>query len=307
MIHTRKPRSFLTLLGAAGVLAGCRTSPASTRSVPDVDPALAVNELIATDRAFADSAQRTDLVTALSAMFAENVVMGGTTHLHGKAAAIAALRGNPENPTSKVAWTLIRAGISSDGLHGFTQGYVTTTRSSGTQLPGKYLGYWIKGPEGWRLAVYKRMGRPAGEVALALLDPSLPQRGLPSGERAQLRRYEQELKGAEAAFSGDATLIGLRPAFLKWGAPDALNVGGSAEWARGNVAISQSAGLSGGPPGGIVWSSSEVIVAATGDLGVSIGYITPASGGLPAGGQGQPFFTIWKRANPGAPWQYVAE
>jgi hypothetical protein len=49
-----------------------------------------------------------------------------------------------------------------------------------------------------------------------------------------------------------------------------------------------------------------VIVASSGDLGVTIGMIHPNT---PRAGQPAnfPFFTIWRRANPTAPWRYVAE
>ena len=55
----------------------------------------------------------------------------------------------------------------------------------------------------------------------------------------------------------------------------------------------------------VEWAPTEVIVAKTGDLGVSIGTIRVT----PAGGDTQevPFFTVWKRAWPSEPWRYVAE
>jgi hypothetical protein len=49
-----------------------------------------------------------------------------------------------------------------------------------------------------------------------------------------------------------------------------------------------------------------VIVASSGDLGVSIGMIRRNQ---PVTGQPTafPFFTIWRRATPTAPWRYIAE
>ncbi len=248
-------------------------------------------------------------------MFAEDVIMGaGPVNARGRDAAIAALRGNPLNATSRISWTPIRGGVSSDGKHGFTQGYVTTTRADNTKVDGKYLGYWIKKPEGWRLAVYKRMGRPAGQVSLVMSPPSLPVAGLPAAEGPALQQYEAELRAAEIAFSSDGTLLGVGPAFFKWGAPDAMNAGGGAEWVLGPEAISSQNGPGSGAPdadkSSIVWAPTDVIVAPTGDLGVSIGYIwrtsVPEGGGLPRA-TAQPFFTIWKRATTRDPWRYVAE
>ena len=50
------------------------------------------------------------------------------------------------------------------------------------------------------------------------------------------------------------------------------------------------------------------VVASSGDLGISFGYIRP-NGKPPDGAppQGSPFFTIWHRASPTAPWRYIAE
>jgi hypothetical protein len=51
-----------------------------------------------------------------------------------------------------------------------------------------------------------------------------------------------------------------------------------------------------------------VIVAASGDLGVTIGMIRPNAPG--ADGKPQPpipFFTIWRRDGLNGPWRYIAE
>ena len=66
----------------------------------------------------------------------------------------------------------------------------------------------------------------------------------------------------------------------------------------------------GDAPGGspVSWAPDRVIVASSGDLGVTIGMIRPnaqpADGSTPAGFA---FFTIWRRATPKDPWRYVAE
>jgi hypothetical protein len=55
------------------------------------------------------------------------------------------------------------------------------------------------------------------------------------------------------------------------------------------------------------WRTERSVVASSGDLGVSIGTITtnrPGADGRPAT---FPFFTIWRRDGPNAPWRYIAE
>ena len=56
------------------------------------------------------------------------------------------------------------------------------------------------------------------------------------------------------------------------------------------------------------WGPENTIVAASGDFGVTLGYIhrnKPAADGKVA--PGQPFFTIWRRESRTAPWRYIAE
>lgn len=279
--------------------------PAPVRS--DIaDPRASFDELMAADRRFAQGAGQTDLASAISNMFVSNVVMqapGG--HVQGKDAAIAALNANADNKRSRVEWTPVGGGTSSSGQDGFTYGYMTVTRPDGTTQPAKYIAYWVLRPGGWRIAAYKRVPRPAGAVSLAPVAPSLATRALPIGDSATVQRYADELSLTEHAFSREAGVIGLGPAFFKYAAADAINVGGpnSPEFVRGPEAISRSvaAGMTGDVT--ITWAPSQVIVATTGDLGVSIGTIRITAGET----REVPFFTIWKRAFPGDPWRYVAE
>jgi hypothetical protein len=64
------------------------------------------------------------------------------------------------------------------------------------------------------------------------------------------------------------------------------------------------------------WGPEKTIVAPSGDFGVTIGYIVrnaataDSSAGSRQDGKippGQPFFTIWRRGSPDAPWRYIAE
>ena len=61
-----------------------------------------------------------------------------------------------------------------------------------------------------------------------------------------------------------------------------------------------------GPVRSLAWAPDRVIVASSGDLGVTIGMIHP---NRPEAGQPTnfPFFTIWRRPSASAPWRYVAE
>jgi hypothetical protein len=277
------------------------------------DPQEAVDSLLAADRAFAAAGKTLDPATAIANTFVSNVVMQWPSgHVRGRDSANKTLAGIPDNARSRVTWTPVRGGMSSDLQHGFTLGYMTTTRPDGTTQPGKYLSYWVRSESGWRVAVYKRLQGLAGAPSLSLLPPSLPTKGLPVRDEPTVQRYADELSRAEHEFSRDATPMGLGPAFVKWGAEDAMLTGGarSVEFVRGPQAIAQSV-TEGWTPGSVItWAPEQVIVSSTGDLGVTIGTIrvtTPAAADRPESTRTFPFFTIWKRAWPTDPWRYVAE
>jgi ketosteroid isomerase-like protein len=279
-----------------------------------VSPDAAVADLLAADRAFSASSAKTDVVSGLSQMFASDVVMQvpGNKFTRGLAEAVAALRGNADNAKSQVEWTPWRGGISADGLHGFTFGFMTLRRPDRTQVPMKYMAYWIKGDAGWRVAVYKRRPRPQGDVPVDPMPPALPPRMIaPSKDAAAIKAFETSLDAAEREFSREAQTIGIGPAFAKYGSADAVNMGGpdTVGYVVGSEAIGKA--VSGGEapsPSPVSWAPERTIVASSGDVGVTIGFIRQnakkADGTEPPA---IPFFTIWRRLDTTSPWRYVAE
>lgn len=297
-------------LAAALALALLPVAAAASRpaAVARQSPAAAVEALLAADRAFAAASAGTDVATALSAMLDRDVVMpipGPAGFARGREAAVAALRANPSNLTARAEWAPVRGGVSADGQHGFTLGYMTIRQQDGTVRLAKYLAYWVWRPEGWRAAVYKRMPRPEGEVSTAMMPPALPSRLVaPRSGAALIRRHAHSLDLAERAFSDEAQRIGVGPAFQRWGSADATNAGNGPAFTVGAEAIGRDQG---GPPATVNWAPEGVLVASSGDLGVTWGWIR--SNGPPAEGRPArvPFFTIWRRPSPAAPWRYVAE
>jgi ketosteroid isomerase-like protein len=275
-------------------------------------PRSAMDELLAADRAFSDASAKTDLVAGLTLMFADDVVIPSPPgqFVEGKAAVIAGLRANPDNATSTTDWTPVCGGISADGQHGFTAGFMTIHRPDATTIPLKYLSYWIKHRDGWRVAAYKRVRSAEGKPSLALMPPTLPDHLVPPSTGAvTIARFRESLDRAERSFSDDAQKIGLGPAFAQYGSADALNLGGGSEpglvVGPENIARLVSAGKP-GTGSTLFWAPDRVIVASSGDLGVTIGMIHPNA---PAAGEPTdfPFFTIWRRPNASAQWRYIAE
>jgi len=277
-------------------------------------PQSVASELLAADRAFSTAAAKMNVVDGLSAMFTPDVIMPTPAGVFadGKAKAIDALKTNPDNLAGRVQWAPAGVGVSADGLQGFTYGYMTLTRADTSTLGVKYLAYWIKTPDGWRVLGYKRRGSPQNPTSM---DATMyaPDRIVPAvTDTAVIERHRASLVAAEKSFSDEAQQIGIGPAFEKNGNPNAVNMGGSqdATFVIGNVEIGKAVGV-GAPVGSspVNWAADyKTIVASSGDLGITFGHIKPNAAGPDARApQGSPFFTIWRRANASAPWKYVAE
>ena len=271
----------------------------------------AFKTLLDADRSFAAAAAGKPPIEAIPAMFAEDVsVPVGAAFVQGRQKAIDAMKASPDNVTGRVEWTPIGGNISADGTQGFTFGYMTVTKADNAKVPLKYLAYWVKGTNGWRVAVYRRRPRAEGEISTALMKPALPSRMVaPSTDAGLIRKHEDSLAAAEKAFSDLAQRVGLGAAFAQNGRADAINMGGpkTPGFVVGAKAIAQVVGE--GTPtdrSEVEWSADRVIVASSGDLGVTMGVIR-----LHKPQQGQPsafaFFTIWRRDDPSQPWRYIAE
>ena len=85
-----------------------------------------LTELLADEARLAAAAETLAPAEAIGAMMREDVRLytrGGP--FKGRAEAVAALKANPANQGSGVGWRAVKSGISGDGTHGFTFGYVT--------------------------------------------------------------------------------------------------------------------------------------------------------------------------------------
>jgi hypothetical protein len=277
---------------------------------PGGSPASALDDLLASDRAYAASATNRNVVDAVAALLASDVAMPAAGVMrHGRDSALAYLRSVPQNLTGRLEWAPIRAGISADGRHGFTYGFMSLVRPDSPAVALKYLAYWVKGADGWKAVAYKRAIRGAGDVATDLRAPLLPEHLVaPNTSDADVARLAEELAAAERAFSELAGRIGLGPAFEQNAAPDAMNMGGpdAADFVYGPGAIGAAVGGGQDGPSTLTWGPDRVIVASSGDLGVSIGHIV-VPGDSDAPPRRVPFFTIWRRESPAAPWRFVAE
>lgn len=267
-------------------------------------PQAAVHELLTADRHFSAAGEDKNIVDSIAAMLAPDVMSPTPqrTFAKGKQAVVDLLRSNPANATATAEWAPVRGGISADGLQGFTFGFMTIHHPGQADQRAKYLAYWVKRPEGWRVRAYKRTGSPPGDVSTALRAPAVPPQMLPPRPSPQLvDKYRDSLAAREKAFSARAQKVGLRQAFLEFGSADAMNGGGGSDFVYGNAAISQTQPED--VPSPVTWGPDEgVTVSSTGDLGVTFGFIRFTQELVSI-----PFFTIWRRDKQNGEWRYVAE
>ena len=282
---------FLTLLFLAAPVAA---KPA--------DPKASVNELLAADLTYSvDAAKAADPVAGISAMLDQDVVMPSPKgNAIGRDAVVALFRENPSYKEGIVSWSPIRAGISADGTQGFTYGFLTVSAGDPARRDRKYLSYWIKRPDGWRVVAYRQQVRQPGEVSKEMLPPSLPD--FVAEPAKDSSAHQQSVAAAEKAFSDRAQVVGLKQAFGEFGRNDAMNMYGGAGFAYGLDAV--VSGFKEEGPAKIHWGTEHSFAAPSGDLAVSIGTIKPND---PKDGPGFAFFTVWRRDGPDRPWRYIAE
>ena len=295
---------FLAPLVALVLLA---TAPAARAQSAQAN----VDALLAADRAFAAAAANAATpVDALAAMFdAEVVLPGGPALTVGRDAALALFRAAPAWQSGNVTWRPVRGGVSADGTQGFTYGYLTVGAGPPERRERKYLAYWVRRPEGWRVVAWRQSPHAHGERTAAMHAPALPGFSTQaSADPALTERHQASLAAAEQAFSDRAQQIGLSAAFREYGRADAVNLGaGGAEFVTGAEAISAGVDASGATTSPVRWSTERSFVASSGDLGVSLGVIHRNSAPTDGSPASFSFFTVWKRDTPDEPWRYIAE
>ena len=278
---------------------------AAPSAAKPADPRSAVNDLLAADLTFSvEAAKASDPVAGISMMFDEDVVMPSPKgHAIGREAVVALFRENPSYKEGIVSWAPVRGGISADATQGFTYGFLTVSGGDPARRDRKYLAYWIKRPEGWRVVAYRQQVRQPGEVSKDMLPPSLPAEATdPVSDPAVIVGHQASIAAAEKSFSDHAQKVGLKTAFRDFGRADAMNMYGGAGFAVGLDAV--VAGFKEEGPAQIHWSTERSFAASSGDLGVSIGTIRSND---PAKNEAFPFFTVWRRDGPDQPWRYIAE
>lgn len=296
---------FTCVVVAGPVAAWQSSAPAGARAF--ASPQAALDDLLTAERALSAAAGRLTPAEGIASLMADDGVLvtrGGP--VKGPKAALESLKENPANKGTRASWRSVRGGISADGEQGFTLGYLDVEGAEAASAHRRYLAYWVRGNRGWRVAALKQTLRSAGEKDTPAQPAALPAKLVPP-DPARTEEHRRTLIAAEKAFSDRAQTVGIHQSFQEYGRKDAIHIFGPEGFAIGLAAIGRNQEQQPGGPATINWSADDVFVASSGDLGVSIGYIR-TNGPPPEGRPAQnPFFTIWRRDDPGQPWRYVAE
>ena len=296
---------------------------AAPAAAAEQSPQAVLNELLATERGLSEAAAKLAPAEGIASLLAsDGVLFTRPAPVTGRDAAVAALRANPANKGTFASWRSVRGGVSADGQHGFTIGYLEVDGGAPATARRRYLAYWVRGTEGWRVATMKQALQGADEKIVASQPPALPPR-IVAANPGRTAAHTATLIAAEKSFSDRAQLVGNRQAFQEFGRQDAIHVFGPNSLTVGLKAIGESHDQQAAqqpkpppqdpppPPTTVNWSADTAIVASSGDLGVTLGKIrqNDPSAVLPPGAfpDGNPFFTIWRRDGVDQPWKYIAE
>jgi ketosteroid isomerase-like protein len=288
---------------------GARQNSAAIGGRLGIAPADAAGELMAAEHAYAAASTESEGWAIVDRMFADDIVLFAPPvpgFAIGRDAGIDALEQATATSVGEVGWRPLRVGVSADGEHGFSFGYLTIRRTTEAEFHAKYVAYWRRQAGVWRVALYKLIPSEEPPRSFEMMAPFIPGLALAAGRSAEIAAYEESLARREQQFSDDSQRLGLGAAFAQYGRTDAVNVGGGPDFVVGATAIGASQGDGPGSP--FTWSADGgVLVASSGDLGVTWGFLRRNQPPPPGRLAEIPFFTVWYRQSPQADWLYVAE
>ena len=315
------PRSLLI---ACLITVGCDSSPtdfveghpalrrgAAEASVAPPDLVEARASLLAADQELARRAAGTNVVEGIVATLADDArFIAPVGIIEGRENVRSYLASIPINSVASWTWAPVRVDVSSDATQGYTYGYTELRIPGGPTLPGKYVAYWGHEADGsWRISAYKRVPRPQGDVSLQ------PPAGYETPDYRHYRTFPhsdpalllEEIRQRDMDFSAVSATSGAAAAFGQFIAPDGAALGGAVEIAYGAEAAMASYAPFG--PGQLVWRPLVGEVAATGDLGFTMGEAEVRTL-LPDGSLSAPrvvwYLTVWKRQRDGE-WLFAID
>ena len=229
--------------------------------------------------------------------------------VRGSDSVVALLGRLPSAAQRSMTWHAVRADVSSDGTKGYTAGYgertgpVAPDSARLATTPMRYAAFWTKDASGaWRVEAWVLVPGDTGSSKVAPRGcespsydsyASFPMRDIETGRA--------ELRGIDSAFSARAVAEGNGAAFGAYVADDGAMLGGEGEMTCGRSAVTRA--FSSPAPGSMTWEARIADVAASGDLGFTVGVATIHGG---AQTRWSKYLTVWKRQRDGS-WRFVSD
>jgi len=239
----------------------------------------------------------------------------------GRAAVEALVASLPGVEKQRMSWYPVRVDVSADGTRGYSYGYGERTRPDSTGAMGtvyiKYIAYWRKGDDArWRVAAWALL--PAGPADAAAGQPRTAPKGCetPTANYARAAYAASDTRATPAApvtvtgdvllrvdsdFSARSVANGGAPAFASFVADDGASIGGAGPIECGREAV--RARFATVKAGDLAWTPAIADVAASGDLGFTVGVAASRHGAQTFYSK---YLTIWRRQPDGA-WRFVAD
>lgn len=296
-------RPAALLLAGVVAAAGCRREAAPAGELEK--SATPRTSLLAADRAASDACAR-GLASGLAGLLADDVLLlaPGEAVLAGAPAVRAWLAARPTG--AALSWESAGAVVSGAGDLGATFGWRTlavpgAAGGEPAELHGKFVAVWTRAGGVWKLRAYTFDDSPKEPAAPAA---AARPRGLPGTEGTVVTPGARagELLDADAAFAALARARGTGEAFATYAAERAVLVGANEPLVIGRDAIRAARAT---PPGAptLTWAPRVAEVAASGDLGFTVGYWGMATTPEPRQGK---YLSVWQRQADGA-WRYVLD
>ena len=226
-----------------------------------------------------------------------HVLVPGTTLAQGRQAAADALVFGPA-AGARLRWEPIRLDVSADGRSGYSYGAGTRTAADGAEVHARYIAYWRREGEGWKVAafMFNANPRPVTPPPAGFFPAPAETGSVPAG--VDVAAALEGARQADRDFAAHAMAHGMGAAFQAFAAPDGAMLAGE----YGPEAIGAAFG---GAAGTLEWGPTGGAAAAAGDLAYTVGTA------VRRGPDGQPlgytkYLSIWRR-QPGGEWRWVVD
>ncbi|HEV3049017.1 MAG TPA: DUF4440 domain-containing protein [Longimicrobium sp.] len=272
---------------------------ASVPAGAQVDLRAARESLRAADRAVSASTQARGIRDGLLPYLADSahVLVPGTTLARGREQAAEALVFGAA-AGARLRWEPIRLDVSADGRSGYSYGAGTRTAADGAEVHARYIAYWQREGDAWKLAAFMFNANPQPVTPPPTgFFPEPPATGsVPAN--VDVAAAVEGARQADRDFAALAAAQNVGAAFQAYAAPDGAMLGGE----YGPEAI--GAAFAGGR-GTLEWGPTGGAASAAGDLAYTVGTaVRRGEDGSPLGYT--KYLSIWRR-QPNGEWKWVVD